>query len=349
MTDAQTMTQSREALLPGVPLADVQTVILAEAEIHDLPLLEHNDTQVTVQVGLCQMSFAEGTGGVAITLRAAQDDQLYNMQEYLVDRLASALPDAISALRWSGTDEAGATPPSFRMITVRDVTPLGTDFLRVRITASDFALFNDKSIHFRILLPAVPFEDAEWPVLTENGATRWPTGDKALHRPVYTARHVDPGAGEMTFDVFRHDGGRVTDWALGASEGTKVGFNGPGGGGIPDARRIRLYGDETAFPAIARILEALSQDAIGTVDLQCETGADCGYPMPAHPGIRVTWHCRDSSPSLADLAFADRDNWTDGFLWFAGEKACAQKVRAAFKTDGGTPETGYVAAYWTRP
>lgn len=348
MTDAQTKSASREALLPGVPLADVTNFVVAEAETHDLPLLERDEARLTVQVGPCQMSFAQGAGGVAITLRAPQGDQLYNMQEFLVDRLGSILPEAVNGLRWSGEDEAGAPPPSFRMITVRDVTPLGTDFLRVRISASDFALFTDKSIHFRILLPSVPIDQAEWPVLTENGATRWPTGDKALHRPVYTARYVDPEAGEMTFDVFRHDGGRVTDWAIGASEGTTVGFTGPGGG-IPDARRIRLYGDETAFPAIARILETLSEDATGTVDLQCDTGADCGYPMPAHPGIRVTWHRRDSSPSLADLAFADRDDWTDGFLWFAGEKACAQKVRAAFKADGGTPETGYVAAYWTRP
>lgn len=350
MTDAPTITRSREALLPGVPLSDVRTLVLEDAETYDMPLLERTDTRLTVAFGPCRMSFADADTGLAITLQATQEDQLYNMQEYLVDRLATALPDAMTALRWSGDTGAGGTPPNFRMVTVRDVTPLGTDFLRVRIKADDFALFSDKSIHFRILLPPVPVDQAEWPVLAENGSTRWPAGDKALHRPVYTARAVDPDAGEMTFDVFRHDGGRVTDWAGAATEGTIVGLTGPGGGGIPDlsvTRRIRVFGDETAFPAIARILETLPGDVTGAVDLHCDDGADCGYPMPDHPGIAITWHRRGDSPALSDLAFAERAEWTGGFLWFAGEKSCVQKVRAAYKADGGTTEHSYIAAYWS--
>lgn len=349
MTLSQPISLTSDALLPGLAFAAIRAVVLRDAQDNGRAVLEDVEGRITVQARLGRMGFAKAEGGVAVTLAAERADQLQTMRSMLIERLEKAAPDAVAGLRWSDTEAAGAPPPNFRMVTVESVEPLGTDFLRVRIRASDFALFDESSIHFRILLPKPGADRIEWPTVAENGATRWPSGEAALHRPVYTAREIDPEAGTLTFDVFIHEGGRVTDWASAVAPGAQTGLMGPGGGGIPQTRRIAMFGDETAFPAIARILDTLPGDATGQVMLQSERGAECRYPMPEHPGIAVTWLRRDGGPDLAEMALAERARWGERFLWFAGEKSQCQRIRAAVKADGLATDQTYIAAYWTAP
>ncbi|MBB96781.1 MAG: siderophore-interacting protein [Rhodobacteraceae bacterium] len=349
MTMSTPISLTSSAELPGVPFATIRAAMLTLAEAGVMRVLEDSSTWLHLRTALGQITFALAGTGVAVKIEAARPDELQTLRARLVDRLTDAVPEAASALRWSGAEAAGALPANFRKITVRGVDPLGTAFLRVRISADDFALFDEESIHFRLLLAPAGTGTPTWPWIAENGATRWPSGDQALHKPVYTARHIDPAAGEITFDVFVHEGGRVTEWARAVTPGDTLGLIGPGGGGIPRATRIHMFGDETAFPAIARILDTLPATAEGRVTLQCDDGAACGYPMPEHPGITVTWLRRDCGINLADLALAEEDGWGDRFLWFAGEKADAQRLRAAFKAAGGDSDDSYIAAYWTRP
>jgi NADPH-dependent ferric siderophore reductase len=338
-----------ETTLPDLSFPAMRMVMLHEAQEHDLPVIEDTDERVTLETPFGHYSFGAVPGGVTAKVSAAKQDWLFMLKESLVEHLTHFAPDAAAALRWSDAEKAGSLPPNFHFATVQSVRPIGTCFLRVRIKARGLSSFQDDAIHFRIVLPPKGIDDVEWPSVSENGATVWPKGEKALHRPVYTTRWIDHAEGVMDFDVFQHEGGRVSEWASQVEPGTKVAVVGPGGGGIPDTTRILMFADETALPAAARILENLTENSKGHVTVRVEDGPQCAYSLSAPSGISTSWLSPESDQSLADLALAAHDEFPDHFLWFACEKADAQKVRAAFKAKGSDPANAYIAAYWSKP
>ncbi|MCE3544330.1 siderophore-interacting protein, partial [Escherichia coli] len=98
-----------------------------------------------------------------------------------------------------------------------------------------------------------------WPTMGRDGRPVWPEGDDALIARVYTIRTIDIERGEVDIDMVVHPGNDTpgSTWALNAKPGGIVGMTGPGGGSVEDAGRYLLVGDETALPAIGRILETL--------------------------------------------------------------------------------------------
>jgi NADPH-dependent ferric siderophore reductase len=125
-------------------------------------------------------------------------------------------------------------------------------------------------------------------------------------------------------------------WASAATVGDELLLIGPrrgrtGGGGIEfapgDARRILLAGDETAAPAIARILEDVSRETLGTAFLEVPRAEDI-LPIAAPPGFDVRWLVRGDRahgevliPAVLehlgdDVATVEiRDVDTDDLLW----------------------------------
>jgi NADPH-dependent ferric siderophore reductase len=337
-----------ETTIPGLAFAAMRMVMLHEAREHDLPVLEDNGSCITLQAHYGIYNFTEGAGGIGVTVSAAQPDWLYMLKDAFLEHLAHSVPELAKTIRWSDAVMAGSLPPNFHFVTVQSVKPVGAAFLRVRVRGSDLTSFQEDAIHFRVVLPPAGHGDVEWPYVAENGATVWPKGDKALHRPVYTTRWIDHEAGLMDFDVFLHEGGRVTEWAQNLQPGERVGITGPGGGGVPDTGSILLYADETAFPAAARILEALPADTKGHATFLAEDGAWCAYPVTAPSGVSVTWVSHADGVSLADLALAAWQDLPEHYLWFACEKTDVQRVRAAFKAAGGDASKAYIAAYWSQ-
>ncbi len=98
--------------------------------------------------------------------------------------------------------------------------------------------------------------------------------------------HLEPGAT-----------GPASRWAARAAAGDRLLIVGPrrgrlDGGGIEyhpgDARRILLAGDETAAPAIARILEDSPPDTRGIAFIEVPEGAD-RLPISLPDGVEVRW------------------------------------------------------------
>ena len=124
----------------------------------------------------------------------------------------------------------------------------------------------------------------------------------------YTTRLVrydapDPGGAtgtrtEVDVDMVVHDPlGPASRWIHAAEPGTRAVLLGPNrqwdgeSGGVDFAppqvtERFLLGGDETAAPAIARILEELPADARGIAVVEMPGKADAAY-LPEHPGIEV--------------------------------------------------------------
>ncbi|GAB5377930.1 MAG: hypothetical protein AcusKO_43920 [Acuticoccus sp.] len=336
--------------LPGLSFAPMRAMVLAEAGRHGLPVVEDDPGRLTVRTahGLVGLRDGEGAAGVAAMVAAADARWLFILKDGLVTQLAQAMPEAAQGLRWSDA-AAGGTPPNFQFARVVSVEPLGSAFLRVQLFPEDLSRFGDEAIHFRLVLAPPGLADVAWPSVGANGAVVWPSGDKALHRPVYTTRRIDRAARLMEFDIFLHEGGRVSDWARGATARTVVGLTGPGGGGIPDTTCIVMFADETGFPAVARILEALPAGTEGEVTLLAEAGAACGYPMAPPPGVVLRWLSPRDGLALDVAAMEAHRAHPDHFLWFAGERTAAMAARAGFKAAGGDPARAYISAYWRAP
>lgn len=343
--------------LTGLSFEALQLTVQQQLQTHDLQLLDTSDSSLRLkQPVLGQIALDVTQTGLRLELSAALPERIEALKTIVSKILSQHATDVtgeadntVQALRWSDGAVQISRPPNLHFTTVQSITPVGSSFLRVRIKADDLSSFQDDSIHFRLLLPPADCHDPEWPMLTEAGATLWPKGDKALHRPAYTTRWIDQQRGEMDFDVFLHEGGRVTNWVLGAKVGDMLTIAGPGGGGIPQNSKVLIFADETAFPAVARILETLPEQAEGQATLVAAEGADCGYPISAPAGVTLTWLTRAEAGDLAERALTARQNNPEHFFWLASEKSDVTPVREAVKAEKPSPGTSYIAAYWSKP
>ncbi|MEP2640109.1 siderophore-interacting protein [Roseobacter sp.] len=348
MTIQPDLSAQTETVLYGLAYPAIRMVLRHTADARGLTVLDDSASGLSLQAKHGQYHFAARDDGIALSIRATDPSGLQTLKDGLMSQLTTAQPDLADTVRWSDTGTGGQLPANFHFVQVQSIAPLGRDFIRVRVRGTDLSSFKDGAIHFRLVLPPAGVAPVEWPHVSANGTTVWPKGDKALHRPPYTTRRINHATQELDFDVFVHEGGRVTEWARSVQPGAEIGIIGPTGGGMPDASRILIYGDETAFPAIARILEHLPQGATGQVHLFAQSGAACDYPMAAPTGLRVSWHDSTQDAALANHALTQVAQHAGHFLWFASEKSQSQQVRAAFKTTQRDSENAYIAGYWTR-
>ncbi|WP_375390235.1 siderophore-interacting protein [uncultured Amnibacterium sp.] len=198
---------------------------------------------------------------------------------------------------------------------------LSAGFVRLTFTGPTLDRFADPGLDQRIklILPgeAGSLDDLRF-VDDWYGAWR---GLPDERRPVirtYTTRAVRPAAREVDVDLVLHEpSGPAGRFAAGCREGDEAVLCGPNvraatsGGGIdfrlpPAARRVLVAGDETALPAIARILEALPLGVRGVALVEVPSGDD-GTQLPAHPGVEVRVLVRGSAPIGSLLAAAVRE------------------------------------------
>lgn len=331
-----------EAAVPGLPFARIDALLRSEAEEHGLDLHTGHDRSVWCQVDGGEFGARRGAEGSILYVRARDRAWLFTLQEVMTLHLVQVEPDLAALLRWSGLTHQGALPPNFSFAHVESLTRIGRNFLRLRLRSDDLHRFARDMIHFRLILPPAGDKEPQWPMTGANGQTIWPQGAKALHRPAYTVRAIDPVAGWLETDIFIHDGGRACEWAVHTGTGAKVGLTGPGGGGVPHARRLLIGGDETAYPALARIIEAQAPDVIGDCWL---FGAVDDYPLPQHGGIRIH-HAAGGEGQLADRL--TRDGTDAERIWLATEKSRILSLRRAVLDKLGFPKrSAHLAGYWS--
>ncbi|MEM6440096.1 MAG: siderophore-interacting protein [Pseudomonadota bacterium] len=340
-----------QADLPGVAFAAMRQIILGQAKASGLEVLEDADGRLTVRTAHGLIGLRPGGEAETAGMVAARDPRwLYVMKGAVVQQMQHLMPEVAASMRWTDAEAAGSLPPNFRFATVASVVPLGEAFLRVILKVEDLSSYGDDAIHFRLLQPPRTGE-AAWPEVAENGATRWPEGPGAPHKPVYTTRWADHDEGLLATDVYVHEGGRTTDWArenLDEVEGRRrvVGLVGPSGGGLMHADKVFMASDETGFPAVARLLENLPAGARGEVLLEAEHGAACGYPVDPPRGVDLRWLSRSAGERLAEAALAALPRHDDAKIWFAGEREDARRLREAAKAAGREAADLRISGFW---
>jgi NADPH-dependent ferric siderophore reductase len=239
-------------------------------------------------------------------------------------------------------------------MTVRGASQVTPRMRRV-VLAGDAAHFAQGGLHVRVLI-APPGRAPVYPHAGADGRIVWPAGEDALAPRVYTVRSVDVDRGEIAIDVVLHEGSAPgSDWAMRAAAGERVGLLGPGGAGLAIAERYIIAGDETALPAIARMLEALPAEAKAVVRIEVADAAE-EQPLPTSADVDLAWLHRGGAAAgttaLLDEAVRAipwRDAGTSVFAWAGAEQATARRLRAYFTKERGlAPAQRSIAAYWRR-
>jgi NADPH-dependent ferric siderophore reductase len=292
----------------------------------DVPLEEHRE-ELHFLIWDCRAVLRLEGDRLAVALSAPEERLLQTLQ----DALTEIFEQQAVAVAWQTVHE-GALAPGLSLVQVVSVTRRSPGFLRVRLKGADIARLGTGSLHFRLLLPPKG-RPARWPRISSTGRTVWPEGEDAMHRPVYTTAGQD--GDWLDFDIFRHAGSPTSDWAESDPVGQTVGVMGPGGGWCPQGSPLYLFGDQTALPAICRMLALAGGEVKAFVcaaecDL-CELAGD----------RRVT--------VVQDLVAALDATETPGgaHVWFAGHAEAARMARARLTARGLGKRDFTAAAYWS--
>ncbi|KAA0592805.1 NADPH-dependent ferric siderophore reductase [Azospirillum lipoferum] len=305
-------------------------------------------------------------GGDALHLRAEADDRglLERLRASVSEQLAGLLGEELSIV-WTGDVETGPLFTDFReirVIAVRDLTPR---LRRITFLGRDLDRFaTPDNLHVRLYLPPDGATDGmatpSWPRPGPDGRPVWPDPERRPAVRYYTLRRIDAEAGELDIDFVLHpdhghpdhglaDGAPGADFARRARPGALCGMSGPCGLGIRPAPWHLLAGDETALPAIARILEELPADARGTALIEVEDAAD-ELPLRAPAGVVVRWLRRRGGGTARPLVEAVQALTLpdDLFAWVACEFEDLACLRDHLRGRGIDRDRMLTVAYWRR-
>lgn len=245
-------------------------------------------------------------------------------------------------------------PVRRRILAVRRVVELAPDFRRIVLAGADleadfpFADFAPTD-HVKLFFPQPDTGEIVIPEVTEQG---WvlPDGSPAPIYRDYTVRAFDADAGELTIDFVLHPHGVAGRWAGSASVGDRLGVLGPRGN-VRFPRGYAHYlaaGDETAIPALMRLIEELPTTAKATVLIEVAS-AQHEQAVPVRDGVRVRWVHRAAAGEASALESAVRavDLTGDVFAFAAGEAGAMRPIRRYLREHLPTDQVD-VDGYWKR-
>jgi NADPH-dependent ferric siderophore reductase len=236
------------------------------------------------------------------------------------------------------------------VVSVSDITP---SVRRVVLSGSPEAVIAAGPT-ISLLVPRVGDDDPSWPAVARDGRIVWPLGAHGVSLRSYTARRQDPAGATVEIDFVLHGDGPAAAWAAAAEPGSRAAVAGGGPLGDRPAGTLLLAGDETALPAISRILAGSPASARGVALLEVADAAE-EQPLPAPPGVTVHWLYRGSTPPgqsalLAEaVAALPRPDGDDLFAWVAAESGVVRTVRADLRGRWGLGRAQHHAiGYWRR-
>lgn len=154
--------------------------------------------------------------------------------------------------------------------------------------------------------------------------------------------------------VLHEDAGPGSEFAARARPGDVVGMGGPGGSCAPlDRDWYLLAGDETALPAIARILEALPSSARGVALIEVADAAE-EQQIDTKTQIEISWLHRSGaaagSTDLLSTAVRSVPVPTDGssmFAWAGCEFEEFKLIRSYIRKERGlSKDDSLIVSYW---
>ena len=325
----------------------------AENSEHEIETGSADRWEFRMYYGSLSADFDEG--GVLVRVAAEDETCLSYMKMIFAGHVARQL-GTTAGLRWQGDGNDAGTPVFFREITVQSSTRLSRHMQRVRFSGRDLGRFAHGGLHVRLLLPPAG-RNPVWPSMGADGLIVWPSGEDALTIRVYTIRGLDVEAGWLDVDFVLHPGTETpaATFAQNARAGDIIGMVGPGGSGVPKAENLLLLGDDTALPAIGRILEELPPSAKAEAFIEVDSPED-RIALANRQGIVVNWLYRDGrdagTAGLLAAALREHGGKTAAeslYVWASCEFADFREIRKIVRKEWASPrDRHFITAYWRR-
>ncbi|KXF77456.1 phage tail protein [Paramesorhizobium deserti] len=295
----------------------------------------------------------------SLTFRAEGEDDtgLAYMKHAVAEHILEFADGQQPKIVWVGDGVAGAPLPYFREMRVVSAHNMTPHMRRVRLKGRNLGRFAYGGLHIRLLFPPKGVAEPQWPVTGEDGRPVWPDGEMKLVHRVYTIRNIDVEKGEVDIDIVIHEGDDTpgSSWALNAKEGDLVGMTGPGGGSAGEADWYLLAGDETALPAIGRILEGLPAHAKAVVRIEVDGVAE-EQALRSAADVDLVWLHRNGREAGTTTLLQDAvravefpGDGTRLFAWAACEFAAFRAIRTYLRKERKLDRQDHlVVAYWRR-
>ncbi|WP_020178129.1 siderophore-interacting protein [Methylopila sp. M107] len=288
-------------------------------------------------------------------LEAPELGALEVLRGYLTENLAGLAGEG-AEIEWRGNMRRAATFADFRQVRLVASRLVAPRVRRLTFTGEGVERFgSDTDIHVRMYFPPDGADRPEWPRPGPDGRTVWPVEERRPDVRYYTVRRFDADRSEIEIDFVMHDNeGPGSSFAAHAAPGAVCGMAGPLGRTAPSADWTLLAGDETALPAIARILESMPADAKGACLIEVDAAED-EMALRAPAGVSVRWlHRKGASTGEVDLlaaavAAVPMPDGEDVFAWVACEYSASKAIREHLRTQRQLPrERCLVVGYWQR-
>jgi len=236
------------------------------------------------------------------------------------------------------------------VVAVADVTP---SVRRVTLAGTSGAVAAAGPT-VNLLVPRVAESAPRWPHVARDGRIVWPDGAHGVSLRSYTARRQDPAAGTVEIDFVLHGDGPAATWAAAAAPGAVLAVAGAGALGERPAGYLLLVGDETALPAISRILADAPPATQGLALVEVAGPAE-EQPLHGPDGVAVRWlHRNGVAPGESTLlidavAALERPPGDDLFAWVAAESGAVRAIRSDLRGRWGLGRAQHHAiGYWRR-
>lgn len=335
---------------------DLISPVAAHLVDHGARITEEEGGATVVAFEFCRGILRAEPGVLLLRAEAPDTAFLHEIKSELAEHVEEFARLPAGSIAWEGDAGVLDAPPNFRLMTVAGVGDVTPQMRRIRLTGEALTRFaSNRNLHCKLLIP--PSGRApEWPALDRNGRFAWPSGPGRPAVRKYTIRAVDPDAGWLDIDFVLHDdAGPGSAWAAAARPGDTVGLVGPGGRSVPPAAHYLLAGDETALPAIARLLETLPAQSRGVALIEVADGTE-EQEIANRTGIELRWLHRGNAPAGTTTMLEDAvkalpvPTDPDGlFAWVSCEFKTFKAVRAHLRNHWRLPrEAHLVTAYWRR-
>lgn len=339
-------------------------VLLADPGAVAAALIEHmreHDVKFATQGARTIVEFYDGFGvleatGDGLKLRVEAPDRtvLEILRAVVAEHVLAFAGEELADIEWRGDTEAGPLFSDFREMRLERAVMVAPRMRRLTFRGDAARFASRADLHVRMYFPPDGDERPQWPRPGPGGRTIQPPDGRRPALRYYTVRRADVAAGEVDVDFFMHeDGGPGAAFAAAAREGALVGMAGPLGRAAAPAAFTLFAGDETAIPAIARMLEEAPATARGAALIEIDDARDA-TPLVAPAGVEIRWLERARAPAGSRLLVeavraAPVPYDGDCFVWAGCEISDARAIRAYLRKERGLGhERHLVVGYWER-
>lgn len=345
-------THSRVALTNGT---SVVRELCTHLQSHGADIEEATEaTTISHLQATARLSIAADV--LAIDISAPTVEPLYFMRMMIAAHIREFAGDPSPVIVWEGDGSELVHPPNFRILEVAAICDLTPKMRRITL-AGDVARYAPLDmLHLNILVQKPGLPAPQWPRVGEDGLISWADPEKRPDYRKYTARSVDVARGCVDVDFVLHaDAGPGSDYATQAKIGDRIGVVGPGGAGLVEADWYCFAGDETALPAIARMLEHLPEGARGKAFIEVADSSEI-QPVSYPRDMQLVWLLREGAAAgttelLPDAVIGTEfpDDGSRIYLWAGCEFSAFKTIRAHARQVVGLKRYEHlVVSYWRR-